>query len=78
MKKLLFAFLLTAPVMLAQATGGSPGKAAETGAGKPSTTSNGKIRSHARASGKKALEKNEKDKGGKKGAQKSTTAAPKQ
>jgi hypothetical protein len=75
MKKLLFAFLLTAAVMLAQATGGSPGKVAETGAGKPSTTSNGKIRSHARAAGKKAKDK---DKGGKKGAQKSTTAAPKQ
>jgi hypothetical protein len=76
MKKLLFAFLLTAAVMLAQATGGSPGKVAETGAGKPSTTSNGKIRSHARAAGKKPVHDN--DTKTKKGAQKSTTAAPKQ
>lgn len=74
MKKLMLAFLLTAAVMLAQATGGSPGKVAETGAGKTSPAKP-KTKEHKGGSGKKPLEK---DKGGKKGAQKSTTAAPKQ
>jgi hypothetical protein len=61
MKRLLFAFLLTGAVLLAQATGGTPVKAENTVGGK-STTSKTKTRTREKASGKKAT--HDKEKGG--------------
>jgi hypothetical protein len=64
MKKLLFAFLLTAAVMLAQATGGSTDKVQKSETTRPRTT-NTKTKTHSKlASGKKAThEKSKKGSG---------------
>jgi len=71
MKKLLFASLLTGAVLLAQATGGSPGKAANTVGGKE-TTSKTKTKTHSKLAGKKAThDKSKKGSGG------TTTPPPK-
>jgi hypothetical protein len=72
MKRLLFAFLLAAAVMLAQDTGGSPGKAANTVGGRSTTA---KPKTHSKlASGKKAVHDKDKIK---KGSGGTTTPAPK-
>jgi hypothetical protein len=72
MKKLLFAFVLTGAVMLAQATGGSTDKAANTVGGKTSPAKT-KTKEHKGGSGKKPLEKEK----SKKGSGGTTTPPPK-
>jgi hypothetical protein len=71
MNKLMFAFLLTVAVMLAQDTGGDHGKVQKSETTKPRTTAKPKTHSKL-ASGKKAVHEKSK-----KGSGQTVTPAPK-